>query len=78
MITAKEQRARLFQHIVESSALIFTCYFVLTDGVVQVRYGETAVVQFKASKRQGKFTFSFSFIFTFLTLRLWLVHFDAL
>lgn len=24
-----------------------------TDGVVQVRYGETAVVQFKASKRQG-------------------------
>ena len=42
-----------------------------------MRYGETAVVQFKASKRQGKFTFFCRFIVTFLSLRLCLAHFDA-
>ena len=28
--------------------------FLSTDGTINVRYGETAIVQFKASKRQGK------------------------
>ena len=34
--------------------LALVCSFLFTDGAIKVRYGETVMVQFKATKRQGK------------------------
>ena len=34
--------------------LTLVCSFLSTDGAIKVRYGETVMVQFKATKRQGK------------------------
>ena len=40
--------------------LKLVCSFLFTDGAIKVRYGETVMVQFKATKRQGKEPFFFS------------------
>ena len=34
--------------------LTLVCSFLFTDGAIKVRYGETVMVQFKATKGQGK------------------------
>lgn len=37
--------------------LTLVCSFLFTDGAIKVRYGETVMVQFKATKRQRKESF---------------------